>query len=210
MVGYPSPRASRRYRIILPCEARIQDHPFPLPVSGWTCNLGMGGACLDLGFEWTDGFPPDSPLRLTLYPAEGPLGLEGRVAWVGPPCPPRGTQHGIAFLGVTAEQQESLHSLIPRDRRSWAQVGPGTPPGGWTGAFKVLFAGDLRPGVRIEDAKARLARLLQVDAAALEDLLSGGGKVWVVRQLDRAMADRYAAAFEAAGALCRIEADSPA
>ena len=68
----------------------------------------------------------------------------------------------------------SLHSLIPHERRSWTPVGPGMPPGGRTGTFRVLFTGDLKPGVRAEDAKARLARLLQVDTTALEDLFSGG------------------------------------
>ncbi len=74
----------------------------------------------------------------------------------------------------------------------------------------MLFTGDLRPGVRAEDAKARLARLLQVDVATLEGVLGSKGELCVVKQgLDRAMADRYVAAFEAAGALCRVEADLP-
>ncbi len=74
----------------------------------------------------------------------------------------------------------------------------------------MLFKGDLKPGVRAVDAKGRLAHLLQVDDATLEDLLWGGAEVCVVKHgLDRAMAERYVAAFEAAGALCRVEADSP-
>ncbi len=70
----------------------------------------------------------------------------------------------------------------------------------------MLFNGDLRPGVRPEEAKDRLAHLFQVDYGTLEDLFQGGG-VCVVREgLNRAMAERYLAAFEAAGALCRLEA----
>jgi hypothetical protein len=80
--------------------------------------------------------------------------------------------------------------------------------GGWEGEFRVLFSGDLKPGVRPEDAKDRLAHLFQMDYGTLEDLFLGGAGVCVVKRgLDRAMAERYVAAFDAAGALCRVEAD---
>ena len=73
----------------------------------------------------------------------------------------------------------------------------------------MLFNGDLAPGVRPEEAKDRLAHLLQVDDETLEGLFLGVTGVCVVKEgLDRAMAERYVAAFEAAGALCRLEADS--
>jgi len=58
----------------------------------------------------------------------------------------------------------------------------------------VLFNGDLTPGVRPEEAKDRLAHLLQVGDETLEDLFLGVTGVCVVKEgLGGAMADRYLA-----------------
>ncbi len=204
MTGHPFGRASRRYRIILPCEAKIQDHPMPQVISGWTCNLSAGGACLELAFEQTDGFALASLLSLTLELEEARLPLEGRVVWVGPPSPPVGTQHGVTFLGLTSEQRQRLHALTEQEGRVRAKPIPA-----WTGTFRLLFTGELKPGVHPEDAMERLARLLQLDDATLEGVLRAGGELWVIKQgLDQAMANRYVAALEAAGARCRVEAET--
>jgi hypothetical protein len=204
-------RNKRRYRIILPCQAWLQDHPSPQVFSGWTCNLGEGGACLELSFDQTDGFFPGSLLFLNLDPKGDQLPLEARVVWVGPPSPPVGTQHGVAFPRLTPDQRLCLQAL--GKRQSWSSYGSvahgsGQSPGSRTGEFRVLFSGDLKPGARPEDAKDRLTRLFQVDYGTLEDLFQGGAGGCVVKQgLDRAMAERYVAALDAAGALCRVEAD---
>ncbi len=213
MDGHAFGRNNRRCRIILPCQAWLRDHPSPQVFSGWTCNLGEGGACLDLSFDLTDGFFPGSLLFLTVQFEEDQLPLEAEVVWVGPPSPPVGIQHGVAFPRLTPDQRQRLQALSQRYGRCWYSQIPRRPRqslGGSSGGLCVLFKGDLKPGVRAEDAKDRLAHLLQVDDATLEDLLWGGAEVCVVKHgLDRAMAERYVAAFEAAGALCRVEADSP-
>ncbi len=210
MDGHVFGRNKRRYRIILPCQAWLQEHPSPQVFSGWTCNLGEGGACLDLSFDQTDGFFPGSLLFLNLDPKGDQLPLEAQVVWVGPPSPPVGTQHGVAFPRLTPDQRLRLQAL--GKRQSWSSYGSVAhgseqSPGGRKGEFRVLFNGDLGPGVRPEDAKRRLAHLFQVDNGTLEDLFLGQAGVCVVKQaLDPGMAERYLAAFEAAGALCRLEA----
>jgi hypothetical protein len=212
MDGHAFGRNKRRYRIILPCQAWLQDHPSPQVFSGWTCNLGEGGACLDLSFDVTDGFFPGALLFLSLQSEEEQLPLEARVVWVGPPSPPVGTQHGVDFPRLTPDQRLRLQALGQRQTWSWHDRvvhRSGQPPGGWKGEFRVLFNGDLKPGVRPEDVKDQLAHLLQVGGGTLEELLLGGVGLCVVKKgLDRAMAERYVAAFEAAGALCRVEAIS--
>ncbi len=79
MDGHAFGRNNWRYRIILPCQAWLQDHPSPQVFSGRTCNLGEWAACLDLSFDQTDGFFPGSLLFLTLQIEEDQLPLEARA-----------------------------------------------------------------------------------------------------------------------------------
>lgn len=65
--------------------------------------------------------------------------------------------------------------------------------------FDIVFRGDLMPGHKLPEVKARLARLFKIDAARVEPLFSGAAVV-LKRNLDRATADKYVAALQAAGA----------
>ena len=60
--------------------------------------------------------------------------------------------------------------------------------------FDIVFRGDLMPGHKLPEVKARLARLFKIDAARVEPLFSGAAVV-LKRNLDRATADKYVAAL---------------
>lgn len=72
--------------------------------------------------------------------------------------------------------------------------------------YDLLFRGDIVPGRRLEEVRARLCELFQIDDARAARLFSGR-PVILRRELDAATAERYRAALADAGAL--VELRSP-
>src|SRR5690554_4758921 len=70
-------------------------------------------------------------------------------------------------------------------------------------AFEVVFRGQVRPGVDIEQARSRIGQLFQVGERQLEVLFSGR-RIVIKQGLDEAGAQKYREAIERAGALWEI------
>lgn len=70
--------------------------------------------------------------------------------------------------------------------------------------FEVVFHGQARPDVTLEQARARIGQLFQVGDKQL-DVLFSGRRVVIKQGLDEAAAEKYRQAIERAGALCVIE-----
>ena len=78
-------RRFARYRISLPIIHRSTLAGISVG-TGWTRNLGEGGACVELAERlW-----PQTPLQLSLRTERGPLDVEAHVAWTGEPDSARG------------------------------------------------------------------------------------------------------------------------
>lgn len=72
--------------------------------------------------------------------------------------------------------------------------------------FKIVFDGALLPGVDIEHAKQKIAKLFKSDIAAIEPLFKGQN-ITLKRDLSQQDADIYLAALNQAGIAPRIEPD---
>src|SRR5690606_9290622 len=70
-------------------------------------------------------------------------------------------------------------------------------------AFEVVFRGQVRPGVDIEQARSSIGQLFQVGERQLEVLFSGR-RIVIKQGLDEAGARKYREAIERAGARCEI------
>lgn len=70
--------------------------------------------------------------------------------------------------------------------------------------FEIAFQGQVRPGVTLEQAKARIGQLFQVGDEQLQVLFSGR-RVVIKQGLDEAAADKYKQAIERAGAICIVD-----
>lgn len=70
--------------------------------------------------------------------------------------------------------------------------------------FEIAFQGQIRPGVTLEQAKARIGQLFQVGDEQLQVLFSGR-RVVIKQGLDEASADKYRQAIERAGAVCKVD-----
>jgi hypothetical protein len=214
MASHAFGRNSRRYRIILPFQAWLQDRLIPQVTSGWTSNLGEAGACLELSSDLIEGYLPGSQLFLTLQldHAED-LPLEAQVVWVGQPSSPGGTRHGVIFPQLNPDQRQRLRDLIRRLGQSWQNQGaysPGQRQRDGSNRFRMHSQEDLGPWVPPEYGRDRLAQLLQVRDTTLGDLLWGKAEAPVTKHgLDWAMVERDVTAFDAGGALSRVEMDSP-
>ncbi|GMU46133.1 MAG: hypothetical protein AMXMBFR26_09150 [Porticoccaceae bacterium] len=69
--------------------------------------------------------------------------------------------------------------------------------------YDLLFRGDIVPGRQLDDVKARVRELFQIDDARLASLFSGR-PVLIRRDLGAAEAERYRDALAAAGALVEL------
>lgn len=69
--------------------------------------------------------------------------------------------------------------------------------------YDLLFRGDIVPGRQLDDVKARVRELFQLDDARLANLFSGR-PVLIRRELDAVEAERYRDALAAAGALVEL------
>ncbi|AZE07709.1 MULTISPECIES: DUF805 domain-containing protein [Pseudomonas] len=72
--------------------------------------------------------------------------------------------------------------------------------------FKIVFDGALLPGVDIEHAKQKIAKLFKSDIAAIEPLFKGQN-ITLKRDLSQLDADIYLAALNQAGIAPRVEPD---
>lgn len=72
--------------------------------------------------------------------------------------------------------------------------------------FKIVFSGELMPGVALETAKDNLAKLFKSDNARINTLFSGS-PIALKRDLQEDEADRYLAALHNAGAKAMKEPD---
>ena len=72
--------------------------------------------------------------------------------------------------------------------------------------FKVVFAGELMPGIAMDTAKSNLATLFKSDLKKIDSLFSGKPVV-LKRELKEAEADKYVIALRNAGALVHKQAD---
>ncbi|WP_022964045.1 hypothetical protein [Halopseudomonas pelagia] len=70
--------------------------------------------------------------------------------------------------------------------------------------FEIAFQGQVRPGVTLEQARARIGQLFQVGDDQLEVLFSGR-RVVIKQGLDEASAEKYRQAIERAGAICSVD-----
>lgn len=74
--------------------------------------------------------------------------------------------------------------------------------------FKIVFEGQLRPGVELETARLNLAQLFKTDVSGVDRLFTGN-PVTIKRSLTRDDAQRYLAALNDAGVEGRIEPEEP-
>ncbi|MGE4405443.1 DUF805 domain-containing protein [Pseudomonas sp.] len=74
--------------------------------------------------------------------------------------------------------------------------------------YKIVFDGELLPGMPLETVKANLANLFKTDASKIERLFGGQAAV-IKRKLNSAEADRYLGALQRAGAKAYKEAEHP-
>jgi uncharacterized protein YbjQ (UPF0145 family) len=70
--------------------------------------------------------------------------------------------------------------------------------------YKVIFAGEIAPGQNIEHVKLKVAALYKVPVERCEGMFTGR-LVTIKDNLDYQTAQKYKAAFERTGAICRIE-----
>lgn len=74
--------------------------------------------------------------------------------------------------------------------------------------YDLLFRGDIVPGRRLDDVKARVRELFQIDDARVAGLFSGR-PVLIRRDLGAAEAERYRGALADAGALVELRPAAP-
>src|SRR5512138_1668153 len=144
----PHGRRHQRYQLLLPvrCEVGGADGK-ATALAGWTLNISEEAACLELPEALSDG----TPVRVHLGPGPDPLPLDGRVVWAGESDDPVGIPHGVTFTVAPLAQRQGLRSLL----RCPSVLGDGT------GTYRIVYAGEHRPGIAARDVEARLAQLLQ-------------------------------------------------
>lgn len=74
--------------------------------------------------------------------------------------------------------------------------------------FKIVFEGQLRPGVDLETARLNLAQLFNSDVSGIERLFTGTA-ITVKRGLSRDDAQRYLKTLNDAGVEARVEPEQP-
>ncbi len=94
--------------VSLTYEVRI-DGQEPRRGRGQTFDLGLTGASLDL----PERFAPGTALSFGLD-CSPPLAVVAKVAWTAPHTAAGTIRHGVAFLELTREAEETLQALIVR------------------------------------------------------------------------------------------------
>lgn len=102
-------RQFARYLIQLPLLHKA-GRPAPLKVGvGWTKNLSVGGACVELA----ERLQAETPLRTRLQTDQGAIDVEAHVVWAGDPAPTGGgILHGVTFAEIAPEQLQALQALL--------------------------------------------------------------------------------------------------
>lgn len=99
-------------RRTLTLPVTILDHDDRPLQRGRLLNLSLHGALVELAGP----LPPGQRLRLSYAPGAGPgLTVEGCVQWWRHPGASEDTSHGIAFTGVSAEQQARIKQIAALD-----------------------------------------------------------------------------------------------
>jgi hypothetical protein len=70
--------------------------------------------------------------------------------------------------------------------------------------FEVAFSGQIKEGADLSQVKAKVAAMFKADATKLAHLFSGKRMV-IKKNIDQAMANKYKAALDNAGAVCEIK-----
>lgn len=70
--------------------------------------------------------------------------------------------------------------------------------------FEIVFQGQVKDGVALEQARTRLGQLFQAGEQQL-DVLFSGRRIVIKQNLDEASAEKYRQAIDRAGAVCRVE-----
>lgn len=70
--------------------------------------------------------------------------------------------------------------------------------------FEVAFSGQIKDGADLEQVKAKIGAMFKADATKLAHLFSGKRMV-IKKNIDQAMANKYKAALDNAGAVCEIK-----
>jgi len=70
--------------------------------------------------------------------------------------------------------------------------------------FEVAFSGQIKDGADLEQVKAKVGAMFKADATKLGHLFSGKRMV-IKKNIDQAMANKYKAALNNAGAVCEIK-----
>ena len=109
MPDAPNRRQSARYLIQLPILHRAGQPGHGKVGVGWTRNLCIGGACVELAEQ----LQKKTSLLARLQTDRGAIDVEAQVVWAGNPSPTGGgILHGVAFAEVTPEQLQSLQTLL--------------------------------------------------------------------------------------------------
>ncbi len=132
-----------RYPIVFPVSYKLESGASGPARSGHTCNLSVAGACLELGKR----FSPGTRISLTVETEEERFTLTADVVWVDHFASPGGDlRHGVKFLRLTLDQEQTLRSVLRRHARVWSpsrvqltlparclpSALPGSPLAGWT------------------------------------------------------------------------------
>jgi len=70
--------------------------------------------------------------------------------------------------------------------------------------FEVAFSGQIKDAANLEQVKAKVGAMFKADATKLAHLFSGKRMV-IKKNIDQAMANKYKAALDNAGAVCEIK-----
>lgn len=71
--------------------------------------------------------------------------------------------------------------------------------------FEIVFQGQVKDGVALEQARTRLGQLFQAGEQQL-DVLFSGRRIVIKQNLDETAAEKYRQAIDRAGAVCLVEA----
>jgi len=69
--------------------------------------------------------------------------------------------------------------------------------------YEVTFSGEIQQGARLDEVKARIARMFKADEVTIARLFSGK-RIVIKKNLSAEAADKYSIAFTKAGAICDL------
>ncbi|MFP4477556.1 MAG: HEAT repeat domain-containing protein [Desulfatibacillaceae bacterium] len=115
------------------------------------------------------------------------------------------TGHGPDCSGAAVEVAVDPGALsLPKGRRDGQPGEPGPTDGGGETLYNVVFDGALAEGADPDKVKDNLAALFKADRNTVEKYFSGRPKL-LVKNADRARAEKYVKAFARAGAVAVIK-----